>query len=103
MSDRGMKKFAPFASLIEQNDYLSEMKYQKEKIEKPVLSTDKEEDINRILTSYRGEVLEFHYFYDGHIYKLDSKILKIDIYNRKLKLEHGDLPLDKIVDVIRKY
>ena len=102
MSDRGMKKFAPFASLIEQNDYLNNMKYEKNKIEKPRLSNEKAEEINEILTNYNGEVLEFHYFYDGYIYKIDSKILKIDIYNRKLKLEQGDLPFTNIVDIIHK-
>ena len=45
MSDRGMKKFAPYASLIEQNDYLERMRYEKNKIEKPKLSSEKAEEI----------------------------------------------------------
>ena len=102
MSDRGMKKFAPYASLIEQNDYLERMRYEKNKIEKPRLSSEKAEEINEILTNYNGETLEFRYYYDGYIYKIDSKILKIDIYNRKLKLEQGDLSLSNLVDIIRK-
>lgn len=101
MSDRGMKKFAPFASLIEQKDYLDNMRYEKGKKEKPRLSNEKAEEINEILTTYRGEILEFHYYYDGYIYKIESKILKIDIYNRKLKLEQGDLPFTNIVDIVR--
>ena len=31
MSDRGMKKWAPFSSLIEQSTCLEEMRYQKNK------------------------------------------------------------------------
>ena len=102
MSDRGMKKFAPFASLIEQNDDLSHMKYEKNKVEKPKLSNEKAEEINEILTNYNGEQLEIHYFYDGYIYKIDTKIIKIDILNRKLKLEQGDMSLSNLVDIIRK-
>ncbi len=101
MSDRGMKKFAPYSSLIEQKDYLDNMKYEKGKKEKPRLSNEKAEEINEILTTYHGETLEFHYYYDGYIYKIESKILKIDIYNRKLKLEQGDLPFTNIVDIVR--
>ena len=37
MSDRGMKKWAPFSSLIEQSTCLEEMRYQKNKIEKPLI------------------------------------------------------------------
>ena len=101
MSDRGMKKFAPYASLIEQNDYLNNMKYEKGKRDKPHISNEIAEEINEILTNYNGETLEFHYFYDGYVYKLKSKILRIDIYGRKLKLEQGDLPFASLVNIKR--
>ena len=37
MADRGMKKWLPFASLVEQGEYLSKMMYEKYKIEKPIV------------------------------------------------------------------
>ena len=80
MSDRGMKKFAPFASLIEQDSFLEHMRYEKGKREKPKISNEKAEEINEILTNYQGESLLFFYYFDGYIYKVESKILKIDIY-----------------------
>ena len=36
MSDRGMKKWAPFASLIEQSEFLEQMHYEKNKIAIPL-------------------------------------------------------------------
>lgn len=99
MSDRGMKKFAPFASLIEQDNYLANMRYEKGKKEKPRISNEKAEEINEILTNYNGESLLFYYYYDGYIYKLESKILKIDTYSRKLKLEQGDMPFTALIDI----
>ena len=52
MSDRGMKKWAPFSSLIEQSTCLEEMRYQKNKIEKPLISIEKAREINEILTNF---------------------------------------------------
>ena len=55
MSDRGMKKWAPYKSLIEQDVYLNKMKKEKEKISKPIISSEEAENINEILTNYHGE------------------------------------------------
>ena len=99
MSDRGMKKFAPFASLIEQSDYLEHMRYEKNKKDKPVVSSEKADEINELLTSYHGQEVEVYYFYDGYVYKLKTRILKIDIYSRKLHLEQGDISFSNLVDI----
>ena len=61
MSDRGMKKWAPFSSLIEQSTCLEEMRYQKNKIEKPLISIEKAREINEILTNYHGQELLITY------------------------------------------
>ncbi len=102
MSDRGMKKFAPFASLIEQDSYLSEMRYEKNKKGKPQISSERAEEINEILTNYNGETLLFTYYYDGYIYQIRSKILRIDIYSRLLKLEQGDMPFSSLINIENK-
>lgn len=99
MSDRGMKKWAPYSSLIEQSTCLEKMRYQKNKIEKPILSEDEIEHINQILTSYNGEDVEISYFFDGYIYTIVTKIKRIDIYNKKLIFKDGYLPFDAILNI----
>ena len=100
MSDRGMKKWAPYSSLIEQATCLEEMKYQRNKIAKPILTEDQKEKINYVLQSYqKGQVIQIKFFNDGYLYTINTKIKRIDIENRKLILEHGKLDFINIIDV----
>lgn len=67
MSDRGMKKWAPFASLVEHGKALEELKKENEKVDKPHISSDKANKINNIMRSYHGQELEITYYENGHI------------------------------------
>ena len=99
-SDRGMKKWAPYASLIEQADFLKEMHYKKEKTPKPLMSSDTAEKINDILVHYqKGELLKITYYYDGYQYTITKSIKSIDQYKRVLKFDNGTLPFNLIVDI----
>ena len=54
-----MKKWAPYSSLIEQATCLEEMKYQRNKIAKPILTDDQKEKINFVLQSYKkGQIVK---------------------------------------------
>ena len=86
MSDRGMKKWAPYKSLIEQDVYLNKMKKEKEKISKPIISSEEAENINEILTNYHGEELEVSYFRNSEILTEKIIIKTIDVVNKKLIL-----------------
>ena len=55
MSDRGMKKWAPYKSLVEQEKYLKKAHDDNEKIERPILSSDEMEEINEKLVNYSNE------------------------------------------------
>ena len=57
MSDRGIKKWAPYKSLPEQDFTLKGHKEKEEKIEKPTISSEFAEEINNILVNYHGETL----------------------------------------------
>ena len=96
---RGMKKWAPFASLVEQSIYLQEMHYQKFKGDKPLISKEKAEEINRILSNYKGQDLTITYFYDGYIYKITTAIKRIDTLNKKIIFNDGDMPFSQIIDI----
>jgi len=100
MSDRGMKKWAPFSSLIEQATCLEEMKYQRNKIDKPILTDDQKEKINYVLQSYKkGQEVKIKFFNDGYLYYINTQIKRIDLENRRLILEHGKLDFSNIIDI----
>ena len=100
MSDRGMKKWAPYSSLIEQATCLEEMKYQRNKIAKPILTEDQMEKINFALQSYRkGQYVNIKFYNDGYLYIINTIIKRIDLENRKLILESGKLDLSNIIDI----
>ena len=51
MSERGMKKWAPYKSLNEQEDYLKKLHKKQEKVERPSISSDEADNINEILVN----------------------------------------------------
>lgn len=103
MSDRGMKKWAPFSSLIEQSTMLNKMFYEKNKKSKPQISSERASKINQILNNYGGEKLLIKYFYDGYIYETSLSIKRIDTINRKLIFEDGSIPFSEIIDINPDY
>ena len=100
MSNRGMKKWAPFSSLIEQATCLEQMKYQRNKIERPILTEDRKEKINYVLQSYeKGQIVKIEFFNDGYLYYINTTIKRIELENRKLILEHGKLDFINLIDI----
>ena len=86
MSDRGMKKWAPYKSLKEQWSTLDDVHQEEQKIEKPTISNEEAEEINEILVNYHGQELIISYFRNGNILKEKSAIKKIDTFEKKLYL-----------------
>ena len=87
MSDRGMKKWAPYKTLNEQWETLDKMS-EEEYIEKPKISSEEAEEINEKLVNYHGQELTFYYYKNGKVLKEKSTIKKIDAFNRKLILDN---------------
>ena len=86
MSDRGIKKWAPYKTLSEQDFTLKSHKEKEEKIEKPTISSEFAEEINEILVNYHGETLIIGYYKNGKILEVIDKIKKIDPYEKRLIL-----------------
>ena len=86
MSERGMKKWAPYKSLIEQEKYLKKVSQKNEKQERPQISSDEAENINEILVNYHGEELEITYWRNDKINTISSILVKIDPENKKIVL-----------------
>lgn len=86
MSDRGMKKWAPYKSLVEQEKYLKKAHDDNEKIERPILSSDEMEEINEKLVNYSNEEVIITYWRDNKINNVTTLIKKIDADNKKIIL-----------------
>ncbi len=99
-NERGMKKYLPFSSLIEQESELNKMLYEKNKVEKPLISNECAIKINDILKNYNpDEDYTFKLFFDGYIYKYTGKIIKVDTNNKKIFFKEFSLPLKNILDI----
>jgi len=98
MSDRGMKKWNAYKSLVDHTEMIAEMNSRSEKVSRPELSPDEEEKINNRLVHYHGQQVELSYFKDDRIYKINTTIRRIDIYEKKLILEDGQII--KLFDLI---
>ena len=86
MSERGMKKWAPYKSLPEQEKYLRKLKEDQEKVSRPVMSSDEAEEINEILVYYAGEEILITYWRNEKINTISSIFKKIDVDNKKIVL-----------------
>lgn len=98
--DRGMKKWLPFASLIEQGKFLEQMIYQKYKVEKPLVFNEQCRKINNILLNYDYKTpLNLKIYYDGYIYQIQDTIIYIDIKKKVAYFDNFYLPLKNIIDI----
>ena len=86
MNERGMKKWAPYKSLIEQEKYLKKAHQDNEVIARPVISSDEADKINEILVNYHGEELEVSYWRNDKINTISTILVKIDPVNKKIVL-----------------
>ena len=86
MSERGMKKWAPYKSLVEQEKYLKKASDENNKPVRPTISSDEAELINEILVNYAGEELIITYWRDEKINTVSSILKKIDVTNKKIVL-----------------
>lgn len=96
---RKMIKWAPFASLKEQAIVLNKTKEEMKKIDKPELSEDQINEINLILTNYKGETLNITYYRDGYLLNISSIIKKIDVNNKKLVTPNQTIMFDELVSL----
>ncbi|MEG0978133.1 MAG: YolD-like family protein [Bacilli bacterium] len=99
MSDRGMKKWVAYKSLVEQDQFLQAHKYNKERIEHPVLLDDQIEKINRILTDNIENLLNITYFKNGYLYKEEGKIKKIDMNSHVIYINENAINLKDLIDI----
>lgn len=99
--DRGMIKWQPFNSVISNKQLVSEVLYEKSKINMPTLSEEQRKNIEQrlVLAFYECEAIKISYYYQGKIYELNETIKKIDSTYRKIYFNNKTLLFDQIVKV----
>ena len=98
MSERGMKKWAPFSALPEQNAFIKRAKELHQKEIEPTISEDQIAEIEFILNNYDNECLEVTYFNKKtlHIY---GYITKIDPINGVIKINNTSIKITAIKNI----
>lgn len=100
MSDRGIKKWAPYKSLKEQWTTLDNVHQEEQKVEKPTISEEEAEKINEILVNYHGQELTIQYFRKGEILSDTTSIKRIDTFEKKLYLTNKKVvKLEELVSI----
>lgn len=97
MSDRGMKKWMPFCSIIEQKDYLNKMKQDKNNVELPILSEDQQTEINDLLSNYSSEMVNVSYYKCGKILNKKGIITQINRIDKYIKINSSLIKLENII------
>ncbi len=100
--ERGMVKYAPYQSLVEQSTYLARMRQRRQRVEKKSLFSDEAETINELLTAGDGGTLSITYWSDGFMHQEEGAIQKIDPFARVIYINGITIPLSALQHVERK-
>ena len=80
---RGMIKWAPFATMPEQFENVRKLQEDQIKIERPELSDDRLDEIDRTLKKALAlkRQVRIEYYYDGHRFSVRLKVISVDIWS----------------------
>lgn len=86
--DRGIIKWAPFDALVGYQGLLSELRYKLGKRDKPLLSDDQYEELNRKLNFVYHHQIEIivEYYHDGYTKTSYGKIKHLDFVHKQIIL-----------------
>lgn len=89
---RGMIKWAPFATMPEQFENVRKLQEDQVKIERPELSDDRLDEIDRTLKKALALKRQVHieYYYDGHRFSVRLKIISVDVWSMIVVGEKDD-------------
>lgn len=99
MTSRGMKKWRPFSSLEEQKPSLVQMKYQKGKVAKPLISNEKAEKIDGYLRDFKNKRFKVTFYDDGYVLDVEESIISVDCVNRWIKTENRTIAFTNLLDL----
>ncbi len=88
-NDRGVIKWMPFNSIVEEQKLIEQLVKDKNKITKPNLSQEQiQKNEEKLIEAFYEKIkVTIEYFQAGDLLKITSKILKIDTISQKIYLE----------------
>lgn len=88
-NDRGVIKWMPFNSIVEEQKLIEQLVKDKNKITKPNLSQEQiQKNEEKLIEAFYEKIrVTIEYFQAGYLLKTTSKILKIDTISQKIYLE----------------
>ena len=100
MNNRSEIKWAPFESLFQTKDVMQELERKKAFHEKPILSEDEMEELEKnVLFAYHTRSkIQISYYYQGLTYQKEEIITAIDS-NKLFFQDHSSLYFEQIVKV----
>ncbi|WP_462421394.1 YolD-like family protein [Salinicoccus sp. Marseille-QA3877] len=89
---RGMIKWAPFATMPEQFENVRKLQEDQVKIQRPELSDDRLDEIDRTLKKALAlkRQVQIEYYYDGHRFSVRLKIISVDVWSMLVVGERND-------------
>lgn len=101
LRDRGMVKWAPYKSLPEQEEFLTELDKNEKKVNKPTLMDDKLNELDDILSKIDSKKeVSIIYYEEGIIKKIDTFIKKVDEITLEIKLKNKkSVKLENVLDI----
>ena len=99
MSDRGMKKWAPYASLIEQKGTISTMKNHRKTFKKPQISQEMANEINACLLTAKDQQVNIDYFFQGNKIHLSGIVTKINYDEKWLVINNQTVAFNSILSI----
>jgi len=99
---RGMKKWLPFKSLNGQERVFNETTRRREDVERPILSEDEIDDLNRTLSSLvRGDNVLIRYYYGHRVELKEAVFLKAEPSEGRIYLYGFSLPFGMLLGIQR--
>ena len=97
---RGMIKWLPFKSLVGQEKYIEELKDEKLKVEKPILSDDQKEEINEVLISLlKNDSVRITYFSNGRIISKQDVFIKCDLNIKRIYFKNISFDINNLLKI----
>lgn len=105
MNDRGIVKWAPFNSVINGNQLLDEINYERNRISKPILSEEQIADLEEnIITAYsERSIINLYFYKNGCINIINGQITKLDPVNKIITINNKTrIYFNNIIDILEK-
>lgn len=105
MNDRGIVKWAPFNSVINGNQLLDEINYERNRISKPILSEEQIADLEEnIITAYsERSIINLYFYKNGCINIINGQITKLDPVNKIITINNKTrIYFNNIINILEK-